>query len=91
MRAWAGGRNPPAVGSMGIPRAERVMEILGVLLAVTILAVPVVVLVPLVDRLFEIAPFRVLVRRIFRIDPGATLANLPEPGRRAPRPWEGER
>jgi hypothetical protein len=63
--------------------------VLPVLLAVAVFVVPVFVLSPIIDKvmspiiesLFENGQLRAIVRRVFRIDAGATLADLPEPRR----------
>lgn len=54
------------------------LEILGPVLATAIFLLPVVILTPVIERLFEIGQFRAVVRRIFRVDDAATVASLPE-------------
>jgi hypothetical protein len=52
-------------------------EILATTFAVAVLIVPILVLSPVIDRLFENGQFRAIIRRAFRIDPGATIADPP--------------
>jgi hypothetical protein len=58
--------------------------VLGAMMAVLILGAPVLVLSPIIDSIFEIVQMRAIVRRVFRIDAGATVANVPERSRPTP-------
>lgn len=49
-----------------------------IVMTVAIIALPFIVLPPVIDRLFAPAQFRAIVRRIFKIDSGATIADIPD-------------
>jgi hypothetical protein len=52
-------------------------ELLGAAIAVAVFILPVVLLSPIVDRIFENRQLRAIVRRAFRIDTSATVGELP--------------
>lgn len=51
------------------------------LMTAAILALPFILLPPVIDRLFGQVHLRAMVRRMFRIDSEATIVDLPEPRR----------
>jgi hypothetical protein len=62
-------------------------EVVVAAFALAVIVAPVFVLAPLIDRLFENGQLRAIVRRGFRIDTTATMADLPtSPARRVSRP-----
>jgi hypothetical protein len=54
-----------------------IYDVVAALFAVTVLVAPVVLLTRIIDRLFDNGSLRAIVRRAFRIDPAATLADVP--------------
>jgi hypothetical protein len=54
-----------------------IYDVVAALFAVTVLVAPVVLLTRIIDRLFDNGSLRAIVRRAFRIDPAATLADAP--------------
>ena len=55
-----------------------------VAMTAAIIALPFLLLPPVIDRLFNQVQLRAMVRRAFRIDAHATMVDVPE--RAAPRP-----
>ena len=53
-------------------------KIIAAAFAMAVLIVPILVLSPVIDQLFENAQFRAIIRRAFRFDPGATIADPPQ-------------
>ena len=49
-----------------------------VVMTTVILALPFILLPPVIDRLFSHVHFRAIVRRLFLIDPEATIASVTE-------------
>jgi hypothetical protein len=52
--------------------------VLAVAMTAVIIALPFVLLTPVIERLFAPAQLRAMVRRLFRIDPQATITDLPD-------------
>ena len=53
--------------------------LLAVLMTVLIISLPLLLLPPVIERLFAQAQLRAMVRRIFKIDSHATIVDIPDP------------